>query len=361
MDKRSWPTGIRPSGNGIRIKLWKNGDLIFSETLPGDPYDSRDIKSAIKRREHLESRLRLGLPLKQHDEHAEHQLFFEAAQDYMDTIDAKHSTQISYENILNRYWIPEFGRLPVSEISKSAIKRVLAALDVENKTKKNILIPLRGVIDHIELSPNPAAAIKIKKTQAPPVERYSLKERGKILSCIHGQDYLYFVMLYGCGLRPGEALALGRSDFDGEEFNISKQVTKRRLEQYTKTNKRRKVYVPLWVREAIAAHPVRIDSDYFFVNSKGGFYRDTDVFNAAWQAAHKKKRIRYRTPYACRHSRAAELLSLGIDPADAANQLGNSPEVFLRTYAEFIEEYAKDKDKSRFEPATTVKTSSRSA
>jgi integrase len=354
MDKKSWPAGIRPSdsGDGIRIKLWKNGKLVFSETLQGDPHNARDIKSAIKRREHLVSRQRLGLPLSDDDENSEHQLFWKAAQDYMDTLEGKHSTQLGYENILNKHWIPAFGRLPVSEISRQAIKRVLAGLDVANKTKKNILGPLRGVLDHVELSPNPAAAIKIKKTQSPPVDRYRPKERDKLLSCLHGQTYLYFAILFGCGLRPGEALALRTGDFDGEEFSISKQVTRRQLQKYTKTNRRRTVYVPLWVRKAIATHPVRIDSDFFFVNSIGGFYKDTDIFNGEWREAHKKKRLPYRIPYACRHTRAAELLSLGIDPADAAKQMGHSVQMFLTIYSEFIEEYAKNKDKSRFEPAT---------
>lgn len=350
-----WPKGIRPSGSGLRIRVWRKGRLVHSETILCDPYNASDLKSAVKRREYLVSRQRLGLPLSETDEHAEHQLFYEAAQDYMDTLDAKHSTQLSYENILNRYWLPEFGRLPAAEITRQAIKRVLAKLGVVNKTKKNILIPLRGVLDHIELSPNPAAAIKIKKTQAPPIERYTPKERDRLLRRIDGQAHLYFVILFGCGLRPGEALALQRSDFDGEEFSITKQITRRRLQPYTKTSKRRKVYVPMWVREVIAAQPVRIDSDYLFVNSIGGFYRDTDVFNDAWRDAHKKARITYRIPYACRHTRAAELLSLGIDPADASNQLGNSPEIFLRTYADFIEEYAQNKDKSRFEPAQAPK------
>jgi hypothetical protein len=46
---------------------------------------------------------------------------------------------------------------------------------------------------------------------------------------------------------------------------------------------------------------------------------------------------------------AAELLSAGIDPADAANQLGHSAEMFLRVYSEWIDGYAKNKDKSRFD------------
>ena len=84
---------------------------------------------------------------------------------------------------------------------------------------------------------------------------------------------------------------------------------------------------------------------YIFVNSLGAHYRDTDVFNDAWRAAHRRARI----PYTCRHTRAAELLSTGVDPADAAKQLGHTVEMFLRTYSEWIEEYHQNRDKLRFE------------
>ena len=40
-----------------------------------------------------------------------------------------------------------------------------------------------------------------------------------------------------------------------------------------------------------------------------------------------------------RHTRAAELLTNGVSPAKGAEQLGNSVQVFLTTYAEWIEEY----------------------
>ncbi len=43
---------------------------------------------------------------------------------------------------------------------------------------------------------------------------------------------------------------------------------------------------------------------------------------------------------------------MGVAPADAASQLGHSPQVFLNTYSEFIVEYATRQDFSRFEPST---------
>lgn len=154
----------------------------------------------------------------------------------------------------------------------------------------------------------------------------------------------------GCGLRPGEICGLLRNDFDGQEWYVHQQIVRGKVEDSTKTAHRRKVYVPDWVKAAIKTVPPRIDSPYFFVNENGDYFNDTKKFNRAWRKAHTRKQIHYRKPYACRHTRAAELLSKGVLPPLAAKQLGHSTAVFLNTYAEWIDEYASDKDFSQFEP-----------
>tara|TARA_R110000737_G_scaffold211992_1_gene229538 strand:+ start:418 stop:1257 length:840 start_codon:yes stop_codon:yes gene_type:complete len=279
-------------------------------------------------------------------------------------LDSKYSTQLSYEGILNKYWMAAFGGWPIDEITTSSIKLKLSGLDISTKTKRNILIPLRGVLANSEINPNPAAGIKFKKQQKIEVNRYSSKERDDLLAALDGQDLVYFALLFGCGLRPGEALGLQWTDYDGEELDISKQITRRRFEPSTKTSVRRRVYVPQWARSILNTHTTRFTGEYIFTNSFGRCCLDTDIFNDAWLKAHKKARIPYRIPYTCRHTRASELLSSGVDPADAAKQLGHSVEMFFRTYARWIDDFTKNKDNSRFEgtkinhrPNTGQKTS----
>lgn len=294
------------------------------------------------------ARERLGLPLHNEDE-TDRKLFEVVAQDYLNTLDAKRSTHLSYTNILNKWWLPKFRGWPVDEITTAHIKREVASMGVSQKTKRNNLIPLIGVLDHAELIPNPARGIRLTRHQKKNIQRYTPQERDKLLGKLSGQALVYFAVLFGCGLRPGEALALQWSDYNGEELDISKQITRRRLESTTKTSVARKVYVPQWVRRILDNHTTRFTGKWIFVNSFNRCYLDTDVLNEAWRNAHKKARVPYRIPYVCRHTRAAELLSIGIDPADAAKQLGHSLEMFLRVYTEFIEEFSRKSDKSRFE------------
>lgn len=350
MGNKTWPTGIRPCGKGLRIKIWRGGRLAFSQVIECDPYKAADVAAAVKRRDALLARQKLGLPLRDGDE-APRRLFGEVAQDYLDTLDVKYSTMKSYFTILNTYWWPEFGRWPVDEVTTPAIKRALARLDLTSKTKRNLLIVLRGVLAHAEVNPNPVDAIRHKRDQRPPVERFTREEQDALMARLEGQAAVYFSLLFGCGLRPGEALALRWEDYDGEELHIHKQITRRRVVTSTKTSVARRVYVPKWVRPYLNNHATRFSGGWMFQTGKGTPHLDTDVFNGAWKRAHgKRPQIRYRIPYTCRHTRAAELLSMGIDAADAAAQMGHSPEIFLRTYAEFMEDRARLRDKSRFDP-----------
>lgn len=294
------------------------------------------------------ARAKLGLALHEEDKEGV-PLFEHCAQEYMTTLDAKRSTSLSYENIINRHWMPAFAGQPIDEISQKDIRRELAAMDVSGKTKRNLLIPLRGIFDHAEVSPNPAAGIRVKRHQKPKVDRYLPDERDRLLAALDGQAQAYFALLFATGLRPGEALGLLWVDYDGEELDVSKQITRRRLEPTTKTCERRRVLVPSWARPYINALPSRFAKGHIFVNSFGRPMLDTDDFNQAWAKAHKRLGIPYRIPYTCRHTRAAELLSTGIEPADAARYLGHSPEMFLRTYSEFIEDYSRNRDRSRFD------------
>ena len=354
MDKKL-PTGISRSGSGLRIRIWQDRRVIYAETIACDPCSQTAITAAAKRRDWICARLKLGLPLEAGAEGV--QMFVDVAQDYLNLLDVKHSTSLSYETILNHYWMPHYQNFPVTAITTNDIKRRLSDLSISNKTKRNVLGPLRGVLQHAGVVPNPVDGIVFRRRQKPAIDRYSMREREALLSKLDGAPRVYFAVLFGCGLRPGEALGLQWSDWDGEELNISKQITRRRLENSTKTSKRRRVYVPKWVRPFLLNHDTRFEGGFIFRNTLGKPLKDTDDMNAAWKEAHRRARVPYRIPYTCRHTRAAELLSTGVEPAEAAKQMGHSLEMFFRVYAEWIEEYQGKTDKSRFEGAPVAKMS----
>jgi integrase len=326
------PTGLTKQGRGIKIRAQVDGKVYY-ETVKGN-LSKNHIAACVKRREQIIAQLTLG------EIGLEYQNFEAVAQDWVNTLDVKRSTSMSYAGLLNKYWLEPFQGKPLASITAPDIKRILSGHDVSNKTKKNALAVLSSIMAHAEIHPNPCRQVKIRRNQKAPIERYTPSERETLLGALDDEYKVFFAILFGCGLRTGEALALTWADYDGEHLTISKQVVRRRLEKSTKTSVRRKVFVPQWTRKYINSLPSRFPGDYLFPNQFGRHHQDADNFNEAWQKVHKRTRIKYRIPYVCRHTRAAELLSVGATPASAAKQLGHSVEIFLRTYSEFLEDYA---------------------
>ncbi|MGB0732418.1 MAG: tyrosine-type recombinase/integrase [Pontibacterium sp.] len=347
-----WPANIKPRGKGVQIRL-KHGGKEYSTQIECNPYNPRDIKAAIAERDRIKAALKLGInPFKDAEEGLGN-VFAQDAQGYLDQLTSEYSTALDYENIINRFWMPVFHKMPTSAITTHQIKKRLAEFDaITWKRKSNALIPLRGIFEFAGVNPNPGH-FKIPKHQRKRIERFRPDERDLILSHLDGQFRVYFALLFGCGLRPGgEPLALKWCDYNNDSLHIYKTIVRRRLKNTTKTHEQRVVIVPKWVQSILNRHETRFQGEWVFVNSLGRWHVDPDRFNEAWREVFTKPAIvragiRYRIPYVCRHTRAAEMLSMGIDPARAATQLGHSLEMFYRTYSEFIEEYANQGDREK--------------
>lgn len=347
-----YPPGCKPSGAGIRISVWRGRQRVYDETIPGDPLSKAFVKRCAKRREWVKARLKLGLPIYEDD--SDERLFKTARLDFIETIDAKPSSVKSMQSHINHYWKVLDG-LALSQINEQVIRRVLSSHDVTNKTKKNALETLRVLLSHAGVEPNPCNKVKLKRHQRPAIERYQPSERDRLIAELSGQFKVYFAVLFGTGLRPGEALALLWDDYDGQTLWVEKQMVRRRLERFTKTNRPRRVYVPEWVRPILENHGTRFRGGYIFqqTTKDGEPHKCAREFNKAWQSAHERLRIPYRIPYVCRHTRAAELLTTGVNPADAAQQMGHSVDMFLHRYSDWVESMNPNRDWSRFESKIT--------
>lgn len=349
MGERIWPAGISPSGKGLRIRIHQGGKCVYSETLQGDAHSKAFIKSVTVRRDYLKSRLKLGLPLFTGDESATSRFFSEAAQEYLELIVCSERHRKNCLNSLNYYWMPEFASSMLHEITETMIRKALKKHNVSWKTQRNALTPLIGVFEHAKVSPNPAR-IAIKKGQRRAIERYSPLEREAILNKLEGPAKAYFAIAFGCGLRPpSEIIALTWDRWDGETLTVDRVIVRGQLRESTKTNVARRVYVPTWVRPYINGLASRFKGEWLFPAQHGGHLSDAETFSKRWTEAHLKANVKYRNPYTCRHTRAAELLSSGSSRyAEMAAQMGHSLQMFLDIYSEFIAEYS-DNDMGLFE------------
>lgn len=265
--------------------------------------------------------------------------FGQMAKWYLDTSDLKRSTYQTYRQLLNQYWMPAFATTQVNGIKPRDIRTVLNSFEVSQKTKRNALIPLSRVMelaveeDYIEA--NPAASVKVRKHQKPPIQAFTPSQKAKILSKLEGEAWLFYVLAFETGMRTGELLALEWECWSGDTVTVSKSVVRRRLDTL-KTYHHRQVYLSPAAVSALSNRPERFAGGYIFKNTLGSHHADADYFTERWRDALQQCRIPYRRAYNCRHTRASEMLMAGVEPAFAARQLGHSVEMFFRTYAEWI-------------------------
>lgn len=348
-----WP-GIRPSGNGIRVTVWHKGETVYDKTHPGNFNRKADLKACVEFREDLIRRLKLGLPITEGDL-ASRRYFSNVAQGFLNSAQVDRGTRQDYKSKLNKHCLPHLGHLIFEEITRQQVIDAVAQWDLSISSKKAVLRVLVSVFRYGGRSDdNPAKGVGAGKGRKARIERYRPSERDSLLKAMTGHAQTFFAIFFGTGMRPGEILALEWADYDGETLWVEKQYTRGVYKGYTKTKRDRRVYVPTWVRPYIQDLDTRLEGKRLFRD------KTTENVYSAWKEAHEKARvgahrIRYRRPYTCRHTRAAELLSNGVTPAQAASELGHSPMLFLNTYSEFIEEFT-ERDLSRLEGANPQKT-----
>lgn len=324
---------------GIR---WNHGAWLLEAMVKGERYSKTvrfanseaGLEKAIRAREHWVTELRLGGIVKVGAP------FSHVAQMFLDQSDVKPSTHTSYTQILNQFWMPPFANKPLHEIRPSHIRQVLARHDVSQKTKKNALIPLRLVfklgLEEEIIASNPVNAVRIAKHVKPVIQRFTPTEKQKILEQLRDDSWLFFKIAFDTGMRTGEILGLAWEDITRETILVERAMVKRELTS-PKTHKIRTVFINEELAAILANHPRRFAGGPVFRDQNGNQRRETKKYLADWTAALKKCRMTYRRPYTCRHTRASEMLMAGVEPAFAAKQLGHDTQMFLTTYADWIE------------------------
>lgn len=142
------------------------------------------------------------------------------------------NTRRMYQNIIDRYFSLIDGTR-LQDIDRIHIQILLNAADNKKRTQQQILITFKQVLksavaDHIF----PANVMEdifknTKPVQYLPAEKRPLtkSERKAVFKAdFQGQDRIFVYLIYGCGLRRGEALALTIFDFNlkSQEVTINK-------------------------------------------------------------------------------------------------------------------------------------------
>ncbi len=264
----------------------------------------------------------------------------------------KLNTYITKENIINSHILPYFKERVLAEISPTDIlqwqNELLGLRDENGKGYSPVYLrtihnQLNAIFNHAvryyELPKNPCHGVKkLGKERGKEMLFWTLDEYQKFAEAIKDKpmSYYAFQILYWCGIRCGELLALTRTDFDLDAkvltINKSLQMLKgKEVVTPPKTEKsNRKINIPDFLCEEMQDY---FDSIYkidenarLFPISKSYLHHELDRGSEAAGV----KRIRLHD---LRHSSCALLINLGYSPVQIGERLGHESVTITERYS----------------------------
>jgi integrase len=148
----------------------------------------------------------------------------------------KSGTRAKYAETLRLRWLPQFGRVPLAELTRAQLTTHLAALEVAGLKYKTVCLALdvlrtclNAAVQDGHMAANPAARLmkfltRPRATRAVDVQRLFTESELRTLLVTAEREFpeLYPIVLIMArtGLRLGEVLLLQPSDFDFEGRRI---------------------------------------------------------------------------------------------------------------------------------------------
>lgn len=163
----------------------------------------------------------------------------------------KHDTELNtkamYRHVINTH-MDTLKQVAISSIRKTDVLMCLNAASGKTRTQEQILLTLKQVVKAAVTDKYIAPGVymeifdgvRVKKKKSTDKRPLTLEEKEAVFSADFTNMQKAFVyIIYGCGLRRGEALALERSDFDFErkKLSVSKSLAFDENTPYIKSTK----------------------------------------------------------------------------------------------------------------------------
>lgn len=267
-------------------------------------------------------------------------------------VDKAPSTVRGYQ-VAADWWKAQLGGKPIKALVHSDILSALATEPTwSGKTRNNKVSVLRQALQLARrdgvISTDPLAGLEAASHQSPEPDPFTVPEAEQIVAALrerhNDQIAHYFAFKFFTGLRTSESLAVRweHVDWPSQTITISEAIVDGEHLKRTKTKTVRQVQLntrALDVLRAQKQHTFLHPDGWIFPDPKTGkrWVDDWTPRRMYWEPILKKLGFRYRSPYQTRHTYATMLLMAGVTPAYAARQMGHSVQMFLKTYARWID------------------------
>ena len=264
----------------------------------------------------------------------------------------KENTWLTKEHIIRTKILPYFGKLKISEISTKEIiawqNEMLAYRDEKKKPYsqtylKTLHNQLSAIFNHAvryyELRSNPAAKVGNMGSEEHKEMLFWTKEEYKKFSfemMDKPVSFYAFEMLYWCGIREGELLALTPADFnfDKETVTINKSYQRLKGQDVITSPKTKKsnrtIKMPQFLCEEMKEYLGMIyglkKKDRIFTVTKSYLHHEMD--RGAKAAGVKRIRI-----HDLRHSHISLLIDMGFSAVAIADRVGHESIEITYQYA----------------------------
>jgi len=291
---------------------------------------------------------------------------------WLDTLSVEGSTLAGYRSAV-RFWKKAIcnkeANLPMGDVAlrtllPSHIKTAIASRPtLSGKTVNNyrgvLLEAMEAAVDDKLLNENPVDDVKRAKRQKEPPDPFT-REEMELICAESARRYPEQVAnliesWFWSGYRTSEIFGLQwpNVDLNRGEVLVREALVRGERKNTTKTNVARLVTMNSRSRGAIQRqrqHTQMAGGPVFHDPRYGTPWTDERAFRRSyWRPLLTLLGIRYRRPYNMRHTYATVMLMAGMTPAFCAAQLGHSVEMFLTTYATWLDGAQNDLAMARLE------------
>lgn len=260
------------------------------------------------------------------------------------------STVSGYRKIVDGILLPQWEKTPVRSLMPAELRAWITGLGTTAKTTRNVLTPLRAVLDDavndaiIESSPLDKIALKRLLAKSAVASGYEVDpfdqlEIEAILAAAKDQVRNLIQYAFSSGLRTSELIALEWGDVDWVHrlVHVHRAVVEKTVKgTKTEAGQRNVKILPgaLAALQNQKQHTFLADGRVFHNPvTNQPFMTDKQIRESVWRPVLKRAGVRYRNPYQTRHTYACTLLSRGENILWVAQQLGHvDTEMVIRTY-----------------------------